>query len=99
MANNKYDIVELREAVLTVAVSEKVELAFLLGDFNNEEELKYRIKEAKDSMKYSKNKDYKRTLKDLELFERILFGKMRDIPLTINGCFKELASWRLKHGR
>lgn len=103
MGNSKYGDKDLREAVHTIIASEKTELIYLLGDFNNEEELKIRINGTKDMIKsiitVSNNKSYERILKDLELFEQILFGEMIHVPLSINGCFKELAKWRLKHGK
>lgn len=103
MEDDKYNYDELKEAVFTIIASKKVELIFLLGDFDNEKELKCKIKEAIDFVKFSmkdlKTKDYERTIEDLELFNTILFGDMRNVPLNINGCFKDLAKWRLQHGR
>lgn len=103
MEDSKYDNKDLREAVHTIIASEKTELVYLLGNFSNEEELKTKINDTKDWIEsvitVSNNKSYERTLKDLELFEQILFGEMIRVPLNINGCFKDLAKWRLKHGR
>jgi hypothetical protein len=97
--DEKYSRKELASLLKELIASDKTELVYLIGDFDNEEDLKQGIAEAIEYVKVAieSTSAYSETLKDLELLHKIIFGDMKLLPLEINGFFKDLVRWRLRH--
>jgi len=78
----------------------KPELVFLIGDFDDKDDLKQKIEDAiayvNDKLKVNKN--YRGTLEDLIALRGLLLGDFGKIALYINSDFIDIFKERLIKG-